>query len=229
MAPDKQGLSAAHILASIEGSSCNAFKPDHIDLYQSHVDDPDTPQEETLAAFAQAVKQGKVRVIGASNFTADRLASALRASERMSFPRYQSLQPRYNLCERWDFEGEIECLCREEHLGVISYSPLASGFLTGKYRVEQDLAGRKRGSDVRKFLNPRGFRILAALNETADRYQANPAQVALAWLITRPGVAAPITSATSLPQLNELIAATRLRLDQEALACLDRASAKDEN
>jgi len=228
MAPDKQGLSAAHILASVEGS-LQRLNTDHIDLYQSHVDDLATPQEETLGAFAELIKQGKVRAIGASNFTADRLASALRTSEKMHYPPYQSLQPRYNLYERDGFEGELESLCLEKGLGVISYSPLASGFLTGKYQSEHDLDKSKRSSDVRKFLDQRGFRILAALNETAARYQANPAQIALAWLLNRPSVTAPITSATSLKQLDELIAATRVQLDPEAIARLNQASAKEQN
>ena len=222
--PDGKGLSKAHILFSIEGS-LQRLQTDHIDLYQSHVDDPDVPQEETLGAYDLLVKQGNVRAIGASNTGTERLASALQTSARCKFPRYQTLQPKYNLIERASFEGATETLCRENRLGVIPYSPLACGFLTGKYRSEADLSKSKRNPDVKNFLNERGFRILAALDEVAARYQANPAQVALAWLIAQPTVTAPITSATSLAQLDNLIAATRLQLDAAALARLSEASA----
>ncbi len=169
------------------------------------------------------MRQGKVRAIGASNIEPARLASALAVSDRLGLARYQTLQPKYNLIER-GFEGETGRLCRENGLGVIPYSPLACGFLTGKYRGEADLAKSKRNSDVKNFLNERGFRILAALDEVAAGTGSNPAQIALAWLIAQPLVTAPITSATSLEQLDNLIAATRLRLDAPALALLNRAS-----
>jgi len=224
MGDDRKGLSRAHILASVEGS-LQRLHVDHIDLYQSHFDDPGIPQEETLAAYAQLIQEGKVRVIGASNLSAERLAGALATSERLNLPRYESLQPQYNLCERAAFENDLEPLCRERNLGVISYSPLACGFLTGKYRSESDLAAAKRGSDARRFFNERGARILTALNEVAARLQASPAQIAIAWLLARPAVTAPITSATSIAQLDSLIAATRLRLDADAIGLLDRASA----
>jgi aryl-alcohol dehydrogenase-like predicted oxidoreductase len=224
MAPDRKGLSKAYIVSEVE-TSLRRLQTDRIDLYQSHTDDPGTPQEETLDAYAQLVKQGKVRVIGASNFTADRLASALRTSEKLNYPRYECLQPHYNLCERVGFEGDLERLCREKHLGVITYFSLASGFLTGKYRSESDFSQSQRGQGMKKYLNERGFRILAALDEVAARHRANPAQVALAWLIAQPAVTAPIASATNLTQLGDLIAATRLRLDGEAIDRLNRASA----
>ena len=224
MAAGQKGLSRAHILASADGS-LQRLNADHIDLYQSHFDDPDIPQEETLAAYAQLIQEGKVRAIGASNLTAERLAGALATSDRLHLPRYESLQPQYNLCERAAFEKDLEPLCREKNLGVISYSPLACGFLTGKYRGESDLDAAKRGSDVRKFFNERGTRILAALNEVAARLRASPAQVAIAWLLARPAVTAPVTSATSVAQLDSLIAATRLSLDAEAIGRLDQASA----
>jgi len=224
MAPERKGLSKAYILSEVE-TSLKRLQTDWIDLYQSHTDDPGTPLEETLGAFAQLVKQGKVRAIGASNFTVDRLADALRTSEKLNYPRYESLQPHYNLYERVGFEGNLERLCQEKRLGVITYFSLASGFLTGKYRSENDLSKSQRGQGIKKYLNKRGFRILAALDEVAFRYRANPAQVALAWLIAQPAVTAPIASATSIAQLGELIAATRLRLDGEAVDRLNRASA----
>jgi aryl-alcohol dehydrogenase-like predicted oxidoreductase len=224
MAPDKKGLSKPYIRQAVE-DSLRRLQTDYIDLYQSHADDPDTPQEETLDAYADLVKEGKIRAIGASNFSADRLLQALTISERHGYPRYESLQPLYNLYNRAEYESTLEPICREHELGVICYYGLASGFLTGKYRSEQDLAKSTRGQGVKKYLNDRGFRILAALDEVAKRCQATPAQVALAWLISRPTVTAPIASATSLDQLDELMAAVDLKLDQEALALLDQASA----
>jgi aryl-alcohol dehydrogenase-like predicted oxidoreductase len=224
MAPGSKGLSRAYIISEVE-TSLRRLNTDRIDLYQSHTDDPGTPQEETLGAYAQLVEQGKVRAIGASNFTADRLAEALRTSGERGYPRYECLQPHYNLCERAAFEGQLERLCRERNLGVIPYFSLAGGFLTGKYRSEGDLSKSPRGQGVRKYLNERGFRILGALDEIAAGHRANPAQVALAWLIAQPAVTAPIASATSLDQLENLFAATRLRLDAGALEALDRASA----
>ena len=223
MGPGQKGLSRAHILASVEGS-LQRLGIDQIDLYQSHVDDAEVPLDETLGAYADLVRQGKVRAIGASNFTASRLTEALKTSDASKLPRYQTLQPKYNLCERAGFEAELGPLCQREQLGVISYSPLAGGFLTGKYRTEADVTHSKRGSDVKKFLDPRGFAIVAALVDVAARHQATPAQIALAWLMTRPGITAPITSATSVAQLDTLIASTRIRLDAEALARLESVS-----
>jgi len=224
MGPDKKGLKKAYILQAVE-DSLKRLQTDTIDLYQSHRDDPDTPVDETLEAFAQLVKQGKVRMIGASNFGADRLAESLKASRQRGWPAYQSLQPHYNLCERADYEQKLEPLCREAGLGVIPYFSLAAGFLTGKYRSEADLAKSPRGQGIKKYLNERGFRILGALDQVAKQTASTPAAVALAWLLARPSITAPIASATSLEHLDALIAGTRLQLDAAAVAVLDRASA----
>jgi aryl-alcohol dehydrogenase-like predicted oxidoreductase len=224
MAPDKKGLSKRYIRQAVE-DSLRRLQTDYIDLYQSHADDPDTPQEETLDAYADLIKEGKIRAIGASNFSAERLLQALTISEKSGYPRYESLQPLYNLYDRAEYESTLEPICREHELGVICYYGLASGFLTGKYRSEEDLAQSARGQGVKKYMNERGFRILAALDEVAKRCQATPARVALAWLISRPTVTAPIASATSLAQLDDLMAAVDLKLDQDALALLDQASA----
>lgn len=224
MAADRKGLSRGYILRSVD-DSLRRLGVDTIDLYQAHQDDPNTPLEETLSAFGELVKQGKVRAIGASNYSADRLAAALEVSEKNGLPRYESLQPEYNLYERAKFEKDLEPLCLERKIGVISYYSLASGFLTGKYRTEKDLGQSARGHGVRKYLDDRGRRILAALDEVAAARHATPAQVALAWLIARPSVTAPIASATSLPQLQDLVAATRLQLDRDSIRRLDQASA----
>ena len=194
MGPDRKGLKQAYILQSVE-QSLRRLQTDYIDLYQSHRDDADTPVEETLAAYAELVAKGKVRVIGASNFTAERLAESLQASRQHGWPLYQSLQPHYNLCERADYERNLEALCLREGLGVIPYFSLAAGFLTGKYRTEADLAKSPRGQGVKKYLNERGLRILAALDSVAKQYSSTPASVAIAWLIARPSVTAPIASA----------------------------------
>lgn len=224
MAPGRKGLSKAYILSAVE-DSLRRLQTDYIDLYQSHRDDPETPVEETLEAYAQLVKQGKVRAIGASNFSAARLTESLRASERNGYPRYTSLQPEYNLYERVGYEGAIESVVRANRLGVIPYFSLASGFLTGKYRSEADLANKARAQFVKKYLNERGFKILAALDEVAKAQQSNPVRVALAWLVSRPTVTAPIASATSLEQLKDLVDATRLTLDAKSVERLDDASA----
>lgn len=219
----ERGLSAAHIRTAVE-DSLKRLQTDCIDLYQSHKDDPNTPLEETLGAHAELIKAGKVRAIGASNYSAARLREALDVSARTGLPRYESLQPEYNLHDRAGYEAELEPLCRENSLGVICYYALASGFLTGKYRSEADFGKSARGQRMGKYLNERGRRILAALDEVAAQWQATPAQVALAWLIARPGLTAPIASATSLDQLKDLIAATRLRLDPAAIERLTMAS-----
>jgi aryl-alcohol dehydrogenase-like predicted oxidoreductase len=224
MGPGESGLSRAYVFRAVE-ASLKRLQTDRIDLYQAHKDDPDTPLEETLGAFAELIRQGKVRAIGASNYTADRLAEALRVSRDNNLPRYECLQPHYSLIERSIFEDDLEPLCRKEGLGVIPYYPLAAGVLTGKYRSEADLANSKRAGTVKKYLDDRGLRILAALDDVACRLGAGPAQVALAWLMARPSVAAPIASATSAEQLAELVAATRLTLDAAAVAQLGRASA----
>lgn len=224
IAPDKKGLAKSYILRAAE-DSLKRLQTDYIDLYQSHKDDPDTPIEETLAAYAQLIKEGKVRAIGASNYTADRLSQALQISRENKLPSYVSLQPLYNLYARAEFEAELAPLCLKEKVGVITYSSLASGFLTGKYRSEADLSKSLRGGRVEKYLNDRGFRILKALDEVAGEYRSTPSAVALAWLLTRPAVTAPIASATSLAQLNELVQSTTLKLDDSSLELLNQASA----
>ena len=213
-----------YILQAAE-ASLRRLQVDAIDLYQSHWDDETTPLDETLEAYATLIAQGKVRAIGASNLSADRLQQALDVSARNGLPRYLTLQPPYNLYDRATFEGPVASLCIREGLGVISYFALAAGFLTGKYRSEADFAKSARGGGMSKYLNPRGLRILAALDRVAADKHATPAAVALAWLIDRPGLTAPIASATSVEQLGGLIAATRLRLDADAVRALDQASA----
>jgi aryl-alcohol dehydrogenase-like predicted oxidoreductase len=223
MGPNKKGLSKSYIFQAVE-ESLQRLQTDYIDLYQSHDDDTQTPMEETLEAFGRLIKEGKIRAIGASNFSAKRLAVALQVSEQHGYPRYQSLQPLYNLYDRADYEKELEPLCREKGLGVISFFSLASGFLSGKYRSEDDLANRARADMVKKYLNARGYRILEALDEVARRQNVTPVQAALAWLIAQPTVTAPIASATSLEQLNQLIEAVTLELDPSSTALLDQAS-----
>jgi aryl-alcohol dehydrogenase-like predicted oxidoreductase len=225
MGPGRKGLSRDYIISSAE-DSLRRLQTDYIDLYQSHMDDPDTPQEETLEAYARLVEQGKVRAVGTSNFGAERLSRALEISGERGLPRYESLQPLYNLYDRAEFEESLEPLCIEKNVGVIGYYSLASGFLTGKYRSEEDLSKSPRGQGVKKYLNERGFRILGALDEAAARHDSTPARVALAWLIARPGVTAPIASATSLEQLNDLTEAAGLELDETSLLLLDEASAR---
>jgi len=220
----RPGLGAANIALAAE-DSLRRLQVDTIDLYQSHQDDPATPIEETLGAYARLIEQGKVRAIGASNFSAARLGESLAIAKKYNLPRYESLQPEYNLVARAGYETELEALVRREEIGVISYYGLAGGFLTGKYRSEADLAKSARGQGVRKYLDARGLRILAALDEVAARHRATPAQVALAWLIARPGITAPIASATSVRQLQEILAAVRIELAVEDIAQLDQASA----
>jgi len=225
MRPGKKGLSKSYILQAAE-DSLKRLQTEVIDLYQSHRDDPDTPQEETFEAYAQLLKQGKVRLIGASNFSAERLARAVQIGEERGLPRYVSLQPRYNLYDRAEYEQSLEPVCREKGLGVITYYSLASGFLTGKYRSAQDLSKSIRGQGITIYLNKRGFRILDALSCVADRCHSSPAAVSLAWLMTRPGVTAPIASVTSLGQLRELLAGSQLDIDAASLNELTRASAE---
>jgi aryl-alcohol dehydrogenase-like predicted oxidoreductase len=224
LAEGRTGLSPRWIRQAVE-DSLRRLQTDRIDLYQAHQDDPDTPLEETLSTFADLIREGKVRAIGASNYTAPRLAEALATSRRLGLPRYETLQPHYNLVERARYETDLEPLCRSEGLGVINYFGLARGFLTGKYRSEADLSRSVRGAGVKPYLNERGFRILAALDAAAARLGATPAQVALAWQIARPGITAPIASATSLEQWSELARAATLVLDADTVAELDRASA----
>jgi aryl-alcohol dehydrogenase-like predicted oxidoreductase len=224
MGEQDKGLSKAYIQRAVE-ASLRRLQTDVIDLYQSHDDDAETPLEETMAAFADLIRAGKVRAIGASNFTAPRLAAAIETSERLGLPRYESLQPLYNLVERAAFEGELEQVCLDNGLGVIPFYALASGFLAGKYRSVGDLQKSVRGAGAGKYLNERGMAILGALDAVAETIGATPAQVALAWLIARPGIAAPIASATSPAQLDGLVAAARLRLDTPSIAVIDRVSA----
>ncbi|CAN7505292.1 aldo/keto reductase [Variovorax sp. LjRoot84] len=226
MGEGKKGLSPAYIRAAVD-ASLKRLKTDHIDLYQSHDDDAETPLADTLGAFADLIKAGKVRAIGASNYSAPRLADALEVAEREGLPRYESLQPLYNLYDRAMFEDALEPLCLERGVGVINFYALAAGFLTGKYRSEADAAKSARGANTtKKYLNPRGLRILAALDAAANAHGATPGQVAIAWQIARPSITAPIASATSQKQLDELVAAASLALDAETIAALDAASAE---
>ena len=226
MGDGKKGLSATYIRRAVE-DSLRRLQTDYIDLYQAHRDDPDTPLEETLGAFTELIRAGKVRAIGASNYTGARLAEALRVSQENGLATYETLQPEYNLYDRFTFEGDLESVCRKNGLGVISYYSLASGFLTGKYRSEADLSKSQRGQTVKKYLTPRGTRILEALDQVAQKKNASPTQVALAWLMARPGITAPIASATNLKQLDDLIHAASLELDQPSIDLLTEASSPD--
>jgi aryl-alcohol dehydrogenase-like predicted oxidoreductase len=219
----KKTLARQWILREVE-DSLRRLQVDTIDLYQSHWPDPDTPHEETLAAYDELLRSGKVRAIGASNFSAEQLADALRVADEKGLPRYATLQPAYNLYDRASYEGALRDLAIREGLGVITYYGLASGFLTGKYRSRDDLSRSARGASVEKYLDARGMRILAALDEVGGRRSAQPAEVALAWLMQREGVTAPIASATSREQLASLVHAAELQLTAEDVATLDRAS-----
>ena len=223
MGPGEGGLSKAYMQRAVE-RSLKRLQTDHIDLYQAHRDDDQTSMEETLEAFAALIRSGKVRAIGASNFKADRLAEALRVSAAHGLPRYESLQPWYNLYDRFDYEGDLASLCQRENIGVIPYFGLASGFLTGKYRSDKDLEGKPRGYRVKNMMNERGMRILKALDTVAAEIGATPAQISLAWLLAR-GVTAPIASATTLEQFRELLPATTLKLSPDAVKLLNDASA----
>ncbi|MFC7519840.1 aldo/keto reductase [Xanthomonas populi] len=222
------GLSPENIVAAVK-DSLTRLQTDVIDLYQAHEDDASIPLEATLAAFGRLIEQGKVRAIGASNYSATRLRDALDISEQYKLPRYESLQPEYNLYDRVGYEAELEPLVREREVGVISYYSLASGFLTGKYRSADD-AGKSsaRGASVvKQYVNPRGLRILQALDDLAATHSATPAQIALAWLIARPSLSAPIVSATSVTQLHDVLAAARVSLSADQIAQLDTASAPE--
>ena len=223
MAPDKKGLSKAYILRAVE-DSLKRLQTDYIDLYQSHVDDPATPVDETLSAYQKLIEQGKVRAIGCSNFTPARLAEALAASSAKTLPRYESLQPHYNLYERSGFEAELEPLCLKEKVGVIPYYSLASGFLTGKYRGRSDVALNQRRAEVARLMNRRSMRILATLDRVAQEQSTSVASVALAWLLAKPGVVAPVASVTSAEQLADLSDAVTLQLTRHQVADLDRVS-----
>lgn len=226
MGEGMKGLSAAYIEQAVE-ASLKRLKTDHIDLYQSHRDDPDTPLAETAEAYGRLIKAGKVRVVGSSNFTAERLKSAIDTAKELGVPRYESEQPLYNLYDRAGFEGALQQLCIDEEIGVIPFYGLASGFLTGKYRSEADLSKSPRGGGAKKYMTDRGMRILAALDEVAGGHGATPAQVALAWVMAQPGLTAPIASATSVAQLQELMGAAELSLSAEDLKALDVASAPE--
>ncbi|WP_254459947.1 aldo/keto reductase [Xanthomonas sacchari] len=222
---ERPGLSADNIAAAAE-DSLQRLQTDVIDLYQAHEDDDAVPLEASLAAFGRLIEQGKVRAIGASNYSAARLSEALKVSAQYGLPRYETLQPEYNLYDRAGYEAELEPLVREQGLGVLCYYALASGFLSGKYRRTED-AGKSQArgaSVVARYLNARGLRILAALDDIAGKHAATPTQVALAWLMARPGIVAPIASATSLEQLQDLLAAARLQLSTEDIAQLNTAS-----
>ena len=223
--PGRDGrLDRTYVAESIE-RSLKRLKTDYVDLYQSHCDDVATPQEETLQAYAKLIEDGKVRIIGASNFSAARLASALKLSAQHGLPRYETLQPQYNLADREDFESELRPLCLAENIGVIPYYALGAGFLTGKYRSEADFGKSPRGGGMARYLNARGFRILAALDEVAARHAVEPATVAMAWLMAQPTIAAPIASATSVAQLRTIAAGTQLTLSPADLELLDQAAA----
>jgi len=224
MAPDKKGLKRAYIKASVE-DSLKRLGTDSIDLYQSHRDDEATPMLETLETYGELIKAGKVRAIGASNFSAARLKEALKVSEEHGLPRYECLQPGYNLYDRTPYEGKLEDLCLKDEIGVIPYYGLASGFLTGKYRSPADFGKSQRGGRMGSYLNARGLRILSALDHVAAEHRTTQAAAALAWLIARPSITAPIASATNPDQVKDFAAALRLRLTAADIAALDAASA----
>lgn len=224
MGPGKKGLSRRYMHEAIE-ASLSRLQTDYVDLYQSHRDDEETSLDETLSSYAELIKAGKVRAIGASNYSAARFALALETSERNGLARYESLQPLYNLFDRAVFEDALQPLCVQNQVGVISFYALAAGFLTGKYRNTADAVKSARGANVvKKYVNPRGLKILQALDTVARRRNTRPGVVAVAWLLTRQGVTSPIASATSLDQLADLVAATRLQLDPAEIEALGEAS-----
>jgi len=224
LSKERKGLGKKYIISAVE-SSLQRLQTDYIDLYQSHYDDLDTPIEETLEAYQTLIAAGKIRIIGASNFTPERLADSLEVSKMGNLPRYETFQPEYNLFDREAFEKNIEHLTTGRSLGVIAYFSLASGFLTGKYRSATDLSASKRSGFVEKYLTPRGFSILEALDKVALKHNSNCAQVSIAWVLSNPGITAPIASATNIAQLDDLIKATDLILDSGDLSALNGASA----
>lgn len=221
--PDGQGLSASWIEQSIE-NSLRRLQTDYVDVYFSHIHDNDVPVEETLQAYDKLIRAGKVRTIGASNHTAEQLDAALKAADNNSLPRYRVLQPEYNLHDRASYDGPLRDLAMQEGMGVVTYFSLASGFLSGKYRSDADLGKSARGGAIERYLTPRGMQILDALDEVAETHNATPAEVALAWLMARPGVTAPIASATRIQQLDSLIRSSQLALTDRDLSRLDQAS-----
>lgn len=225
MGEGKVGLSPRYIKEAVE-ASLKRLQTDYIDLYQSHDDDADTPLAETMAAFDALIKEGKVRAVGASNYSAPRLAEALKVSQENGLARYETLQPQYNLYDRKVYEEALEKVVTDNGLGVINFYGLAAGFLTGKYRTKADAGKSKRGENViARCLNERGLKVLAGLDQVAEKHGAQPGQVALAWQIDRPGITSPIVSATSLQQLNELAQAATLKLDDTDIRILNDASA----
>lgn len=224
MGDGKQGLRKQYILQAVE-ASLQRLQTDYIDLYQSHKDDESVPFEETLDAYRQLMQQGKVRTIGASNYNGARLAEALGVSHKTGLPAYRTLQPEYNLYARREYESDLEPVVQKHGLGVIPYFSLASGFLTGKYKSKEDAKGSKREAIVAKYFDDRGEKILSALQVIAKEVRATQASVALAWLLARPSITAPIASATSLDQLKNLFAAVDLRLDKSIMEKLNQASA----
>ncbi|WP_413558941.1 aldo/keto reductase [Bdellovibrio sp. HCB209] len=220
MGPDKKGLKGSYIKQSVE-DSLKRLKTDYIDLYQSHADDMETSIEETLSAYNALVKEGKVRAIGASNFNAERLKQSLHISEKEKFPSYVTLQPKYNLHDRADFEKDLQPLCVNKSVGVIPYYSLASGFLTGKYRSKEDVKKSARGEKALSYLDERGIKILNALDDISKAHQVKPATIALAWLMQRPSITAPIASATSIEQLKDLTKAAQIKLATVEIEKLD--------
>jgi aryl-alcohol dehydrogenase-like predicted oxidoreductase len=221
MGAGRKGLGAKYIEQAAD-ASLRRLGVDAIDLYLSHWPDPATSYEETLGAFQQLRKKGKVRAIGASNLDAGQMRTALDVARSHDLPRYDVLQPEYNLHDRAGFEGALRDLCMAEGIGVITYFALAKGFLTGKYRTPADLGQSQRGEDIGDYLTPRGMRILAALDEVARRNNAKPAEVALAWVMAQPGITAPISSATSVEQVQSLIRAASLDLPASDQALLNQ-------
>ncbi|ADY52404.1 aldo/keto reductase [Pseudopedobacter saltans DSM 12145] len=217
-----KNITKDYILKTVEGS-LKRLQTDYIDLYQTHWDVLETPVEETLSAYDKLIKEGKVRAIGASNLSAERLKESLEVSDK-GLPRYQTFQPHYNLYAREGFEKELEQLCLDNNLGVINYSSLESGFLTGKYRTEEDLVKSVRGEGMAKYFNERGKRILTALDEVAAKHNSAPAAVSMAWLLKRPSITAPIVSATTKDQLNSILSAASLNLDSQDIEKLNQAS-----
>lgn len=224
MGQGRKDLSAAYIEKAID-ASLKRLQTDVVDLYLSHWPDPATPYEETLGAYQKLLDKGKIRHVGASNLDAGQLRAALDVASLRGLPRYSVLQPEYNLCDRASFDGPLRDLCMAEDIGVITYFSLAKGFLSGKYRSEADLGKSARGGDVKNYLNARGMRVLAALDAVSARHTAKPAEVALAWVIARPGVTAPIASATTLDQVDSLVRAASLEFGPDDIAELDSASA----
>lgn len=216
-------ISKANILKEVD-NSLRRLQTDYIDLYFSHYDDEQTPATETLEAYDELIKAGKVRWIGASNFSAARLKESLEVSKSTGLPKYEVFQPEYNLYNREQFETAYEPIIKEYQLGVTNYYALASGFLSGKYRSEEDLNKSQRGGGIKSFLNERGFKILDALDQVAEHQGTQPASVAIAWLIARPPVTAPIASVTSTDQLKDLEHAANIQLSADDIQLLDTAS-----